>query len=675
MNVANHARRLDRRVLLKAGAASALINSVTGINNPAVAGEDGNRRSRGRREPSDLIVRASIHPAIGFARVGNSRDEFYLGPEIPGGGPIAPDGYKDPAGAIKRQAARFRVYGLNSNGEIVRELTEAEAEIKWTVHLANKKAAWYDFHTALDIPEAIPTKRRNASYQGSMRKDLVVDPGPRQVSGKRKHAVFNSGKFLGSRMYLGELRTDDQGRLLVLGGRGRSFSPAGNPLYTFANNEGWIDDTSDGPVMARVRLRDRELAVDPAWVVVGPPNYAPGIAACCCTLFDVVHQTMLDSGLVPGAGQVTFLADIFPIFQRLADLQWVNQGMLDRYGWGSPEDFLSLEYLARLSDPSPQNASFRQSLFARFRNPNYEVLQKGEDLLPPMYGDAITLPPTTPRAYHAFQPFQYQAIERWAAGDFVMGVAGPVVDELESLPISIQGAALDRAALEACLGDAFHPGCEVTWPIRHPQMYQSPYRLKHAIDPSLELSTKGEDDRDARHMKVRAGGQDEPRRASAVKLSNGREREEPDYGDMLTPEVVLAPTGPLDGSYPGSLSRWMAVPWQTDTISCNSGYQYQAEPVDFYLPTFWPARVPNHVMTERNYHDVLNESLSIEERRQAFGSREFFFRNLDDGNHLAALNQMVEQWPRLGVVTEQPGPDDSRFPAFFQVETDNELEV
>ena len=38
----------------------------------------------------------------GIARVGNSPDEYYFEPEIPGGLPIAPDGYKDASGAMKR---------------------------------------------------------------------------------------------------------------------------------------------------------------------------------------------------------------------------------------------------------------------------------------------------------------------------------------------------------------------------------------------------------------------------------------------------------------------------------------------------------------------------------------------------------------------------------------------
>jgi L-Lysine epsilon oxidase N-terminal len=137
----------------------------------------------------------------------------------------------------------------------VRELTAHDATIQWTVHLANQKAAWYQFETALDIPEAEPTSRRNAAYQGADRNALVIDPGPRRVSGRHRSAVpFDTGAFLGEPVYLGELRTDAQGRLLVLGGRGHSFSPGGVALTTFANNDGWTDDTSDGPVTARVRL-------------------------------------------------------------------------------------------------------------------------------------------------------------------------------------------------------------------------------------------------------------------------------------------------------------------------------------------------------------------------------------------------------------------------------------
>ena len=88
------------------------------------------------------IVRAAIYPAIGIARLGNSENEYFLAPEVTDPLPAPPGFYRDATGALKRQSARFRVYGLNAAGRAVTELTADNAEIRWTVHLANKKSAW-----------------------------------------------------------------------------------------------------------------------------------------------------------------------------------------------------------------------------------------------------------------------------------------------------------------------------------------------------------------------------------------------------------------------------------------------------------------------------------------------------------------------------------------------------
>jgi len=68
-----------------------------------------------------------IHPAIGIARVGDSPTSFYLAPEQAGqlpiecdqdGNAVIKDGkeqpiskFKDAQQRVRRQAARFRVYG------------------------------------------------------------------------------------------------------------------------------------------------------------------------------------------------------------------------------------------------------------------------------------------------------------------------------------------------------------------------------------------------------------------------------------------------------------------------------------------------------------------------------------------------------------------------------------
>ena len=56
--------------------------------------------------PQDtVIVKAEIYPPIGIARVGNSPDGFYLGPEVPDPHPLPPGSYRDDAGKLKREAA------------------------------------------------------------------------------------------------------------------------------------------------------------------------------------------------------------------------------------------------------------------------------------------------------------------------------------------------------------------------------------------------------------------------------------------------------------------------------------------------------------------------------------------------------------------------------------------
>ncbi|MGH6918229.1 MAG: LodA/GoxA family CTQ-dependent oxidase, partial [Geminicoccaceae bacterium] len=80
----------------------------------------------------DVVVRAAIHPAIGVARIGDSKDAFFVGPEVVDPAPEPPDFYRDPTGALKRQAALFRIYGYNAKGEVVRELTADNAKIRWT---------------------------------------------------------------------------------------------------------------------------------------------------------------------------------------------------------------------------------------------------------------------------------------------------------------------------------------------------------------------------------------------------------------------------------------------------------------------------------------------------------------------------------------------------------------
>lgn len=596
-----------------------------------------------------VIVRAAIHPAIGVARIGASETEYLVGPEVVEPEPQPPEFYRDKAGALKRQAARFRIYGYNASGAVVRELTPDSADIKWSVHLANKKAQGYQFQAALDIPDAVDMKvpRRNAGIKFPDRGQLAVDPGPRSISGKDvsggKEHLFDTGTFKGTPVPLGEIRTDKAGRLLVLGGTGRSASPSNAPIYdpanpnSFNNADDWYDDISDGPVSATVSINGHAIPVEDAWVSVAPPNYAPNTVGWR-TLYDALVDVYVECGWMQMPRQVSFVTDILPVLRRLSNLQWVNKGFATMFGKGCPMDFDNDEFIRRLAQ-TPEGKSdpfgeLRQMIFNSFRPfyPKVKVPPIWPHVWPWIYGDAygsftadsadnnLTLPSV-----------QETMLRRWVAGDFVNDWPRTTLPaaSLNKVPLAQQPAMLDKAALHFCLADAFHPGCEMTWAMRHASMYDKPFRIRR-----------------------RPVGQPEP-----------------NYGDTLDQQTALRPGGPLYAQGPGDLTRWMALPWQGDTAFCRSGYDFDYDP---FVPTFWPARVPNQVLTEEDYQTVINTSLPRADRLKAFNHRPPWLRGVTHPPAPApeVMMRMIAHFGALGVVVPRPGvKDDPDFPEVILVES------
>ncbi|MDX6578294.1 MAG: hypothetical protein QOE96_4247 [Blastocatellia bacterium] len=286
-----------------------------------------------------------IHPGIGIARLGNSPDAFCITPEQPAALPtdcdargnplVAPDGltelvvksFKDEEGRIKRQAARFQIFAYDDEHPDGRPLKLGDqiegggnagtlVNIQWRVYLANKKSAWYQF-LQLDGEHGYDPNHplRNAALTDEgVRQRLIIDPGPRTVDHQTTRAAhfrrdggdnyattFPPALQPNSIDTLGDLLTDDIGRLLVLGGHGNSgsylFDDFGQPrIVSYANNDGWFDDTSDGPVMARLTMfsslvgQTRFVDVEyPAWVVCGYPAYVPEILDVV-TMDDVIED-------------------------------------------------------------------------------------------------------------------------------------------------------------------------------------------------------------------------------------------------------------------------------------------------------------------------------------------------------------------------------------------------
>ena len=165
----------------------------------------------------------------------------------------------------------------------------------------------------------------------------------------------------------------------------------------------------------------------------------------------------------------------------------------------------------------------------------------------------------------------------------------------------------------------------MTWPMRTATMYVGPFRVAHAARGWIE----------------------------------------PSYGEQLTSDTLSLPNGPLAGQLPGGLTRWMAIPWQTDTASCRSGYQKSYDP---YLPTFWPARVPNQVLSRKNYDIVMDNGRPLAERMAAFANRAAWIRPLGSKSYTDQINDMIHYFDHMGVVEHEPGPGDPEFPHSFQVE-------
>jgi hypothetical protein len=412
------------------------------------------------------ISTIKIFPPIGIARLGNSPDEYFIGPEIPGNHTIPPGGYKDSSCRVKRQAARFRLFGYEA-GVLKQEITLADADINWTVELANTKADWKQFG-GVNSPNL---QRRNLDV--SDRASLRITPGPRTLNGPNLKAEFNTGTFLTRPVPLGEMQTDVDGRLLVLGGIGKSESP-NNSEITGLDSDGWYDDVSDGPVKASVRLKGTNVwtHASSAWVISAPPKFAPPIEHII-TLYDTLLQVAVDRlgavSLLP-AVPPSFTKDIYPLLIRSMNVRWVSSLAAAMH-----PTFQSVI-------PPPGLAETRLAIFERVRNPSTDAHTQIEGQnMPKIWSDFY--PERDPSSRlpinQALTKIQYHVLQQWKDGVFNNDWNGPPVPETRITP-----EGLTQAALESCVGAAFYPGIETSFMTRDIYPFVEPFRLDAAkLDP------------------------------------------------------------------------------------------------------------------------------------------------------------------------------------------------
>jgi L-lysine 6-oxidase len=651
-----------------------------------------------------------IHPRIGVARVGNSPKEFYLGPETLGGLPIACDAhgnelpgvavtrFKDRTNAIKRQAARFRIFEHEGDGA-PREVTLDGGDIvaiEWTVHIANKKGCWYNFADLQgdlmfgedNSYDAAHVALRNPGTTGEARRALIIDPGPRSVREPRQHVQitrydvpkdYPNGTFPPTGLSpqninaLGEITMDDAGRLIVLGAFGCAGGPPGVDITSFAGASGFYDDVGDGYVVATLTHRDgSKQDLEPAYVLIGSPKYAPeltNIVTLDDNAYDVaIRYLAYDPSLYEGrptkapsaaaydpiAGfqasyRPNFARDIEPIFRAMQGYRWVAQipSMID-FAFPTFDP----------SDASEKTRPRRERWFSYFRVPvppeNYAYINeidKGPNQL--LAADGVPLMPlqsgdnsVTNAFIYKFltlTPTQFFFLSQWAKGLFDTGEA----------PLAHGGVAdLDRQVIGNCVGGPLSPGIETTWITRNPAIYAAPFRIKVA------------------HWTGSAAALAEHYRTVGLSTTNDVQRGE--------------------GLEPGDLTKQMAIPWQADFFDCtvqtpnmdnpeinqsltHDGIQV---PPSYYV-YWWPPQAPMHVTAGSRdpVAQVLDGFVSNPPAWQAGTSGSYSVQNaynivaagqpVSFQRGITSFNQMLVSWFDLGFVTNE---GTAEYPSFVESE-------
>lgn len=595
-----------------------------------------------------------IHPAIGIARVGSSPTQFFIGPErmsdtlptefyelepLPAGHPPAsapPPRAVTPIASvgttrfrevgteyIRRQAARFRIFeykiSLATNQVIrggIRELKADDfAKITWTVHLANKKAKFYNFNG----PNWDAGKRDdNHSFNHS-----ILEPAKMEIDSEID-TVNNAKTFhiapVNGIDTLGHAYRTDAGHLVVLGGYGISDGPAPTlgTRFTYANNPGWNDDVSDGPITATFTLKGQTDPVKPAdilgaWVVVGPPDFAPelvNVVSLYDTLLDVavrrlkprghdlaIYQRHGISNRYKKQFRPHFKYDILRLFQGTKDSATVflpaathamhpklfalaENTSLDDYGTKEQREKNRTwrnKVLNTIRKPGRRTRIPKSDPDLR-RDPAGNLIKSREQVyagtMPMLYGDDVAEYYQVTR--FAITETLYRSLQSWARGEF-RDIKETKFSEIH-FPSSITPWGLDRTALERCVGGPFFPGIEASWLVTQPSLYLEPFRLHH--DKNATITFKQRD----------------------VELDVLNRVKRDAQGRVVVKERQMSKTLAIK---PGFLTAQMAQPWQADFYVCARAQRSVADPEQSGPRIgWWPAQRPDDVI-------VKNPSLSV----------------------------------------------------------------
>ncbi|MEP0985073.1 LodA/GoxA family CTQ-dependent oxidase [Ekhidna sp.] len=401
-------------------------------------------------------MKYKIYPPIGFARLGNS-DSFFIGPETnsSNGTEIDNNGnesevasFKDDSGQVKRMASRFTIFEFEDDGSNGRPLDLTNGvEIDWSIQLGNlKDAIARGRYPQRERPNIRPKHPRLDASRTNRQiiSDLKEINGPNHAN-VTLDGLYLKGTTNETNVYLGEVYSDDKGRLIVLGGKGLSDSPEGeaigngeDPRRNFYTNPGWYDDIADGPINAEITLSTgAKVMADPGWVVVGPPDFAPDVRATT-TLYDILFDIGLKQGDLMLREKPNFWTDIKPIIERTRSMRWVDKTpVLD---WGTVSNNWQ-----ELSNSGQSSASLRQETMEKIMAIESALLN------------------------YNLRDWQTQYLDQWVQGNFEMNQ--------ESKP---QHEEIVRSALDGTVGQGFLPGIEAGILLLASNIYSTPFDFRFA---------------------------------------------------------------------------------------------------------------------------------------------------------------------------------------------------
>ncbi len=610
---------------------------------------------------------------------------------------------RDEEGNLKKQAARFRIYAYetqrvetypsdnslkDTNGENI-EITigtilpdkRKVVDLLWSSHLANKKAAVYNVVNNKGIKAyadgQVPQKR-NPEVHGTIDSperlnSLMIDAGPRAIRASKPGetakfdrcseatCVKENGKIeplpeypirfpedSNDELYepngpldsLGEILTDDKGRLLVLASSGNAvgqYDEYGVPIQMTGdlNNVGWFDSAADGPVNVTILFNDgsTEEAFG-AWVVCGDPAYAPQIRNVVSVWDDVYNMFVRDLELqddlflqdryAEGGNynpnyEPNFAQDIKPIFIACNLQRWTaNLPPMALHA------HRAVEAITEENDP---NTTIMAALNF-IRNPNKDETNIGAPLMPLSLGAAGT-------SFLTVTKTQYFMLEQWSKGLFKKGEGSTLAP----------GELLDIAAMANCLGGRYVPGIEVSYTIMDKDIYiqdwkktgAGPFRIKHKYLDYIGL------DKDTPYLT-----------SGWIPLH-----------DMT------------DGLQPGDISKFMATPWQTDYNSCsihataiNTDGINKSNGADSTLYWSWPSQRPDAVyVAEEVFNNVLPQ-----QKWSIRGSGTYALNPASSATFQDPL-QSVNDWDKIGIIIQGTNVDSEtqEFSPDFYLEVQSQL--